>query len=82
MSTEFFAQLQAFSDRFVQAEFGMRVCVSAWGHPQWARSPLGAVIHFTADEDHLRVLRWFLEKRFGAKASRFGTSCWPGITGN
>ena len=64
---EFFRQLQVFSDRYVKA-LGLDTSKSPWGaeHPM---QPKGAIIHYTADEDLDRVLRWFLVAKFSAKAA-------------
>lgn len=65
-----FEQLEVFSDRFVKSELGGYTgpAISPWGGDD-ELVPTGAIIHFTADEDPLRVLRWFLKSKYGAKVS-------------
>lgn len=52
----FFHELWQFTDRFARLEFGEPLQVSHGGGLQTWR---GAVLHYTADQDLLRVLRWF-----------------------
>ena len=68
---EFFEQLDEFSRRYVAAELNLPTATSPWGEGQYdtGPSPKGAILHFTADEDLLRVLRWFLIEKFQARAS-------------
>lgn len=64
----FFDELQVFSDRFIKANMALPESRSPWGGDRVIR-PEGAVIHYTADEDVMRVLRWFMLEKHGAKAS-------------
>lgn len=66
-ATQFFDQLEEFSNRYVLDELNLRRSLSPWGKS--TLEPQGAILHFTADEDIHRVLRWFLEKRHGARVS-------------
>lgn len=66
---EFFEQLGEFSDRYVKAELGLDTATSPWGRPKYASKPIGAVIHYTADEDLMRVLRWFIDPKHRARVS-------------
>jgi N-acetyl-anhydromuramyl-L-alanine amidase AmpD len=68
--SEFFDQLKVFSDRLVKDDLGLKSSISPWGGASYINErPIGAVIHFTADEDYLRVLRWFLKEKFKSKVS-------------
>ena len=67
---EFFDQLDEFSRRYVAAELNLPSATSPWGEREYdTDTPKGAILHFTADEDLLRVLRWFLVEKFQARAS-------------
>jgi len=69
-AVEFFRQLDIFSDRFVKAELGLSTSTSPWGSSMSSEhGPKGAIIHYTADDDILRVLRWFLDAKWNAKCS-------------
>lgn len=68
-AVEFFRQLDIFSDRFVKAELGLNTATSPWGSSLEADEPKGAVLHYTADDDLLRVLRWFLDPKWQSKCS-------------
>lgn len=76
-----YQQAQAFFDQLTT--FSKRVFTflampehSPWGHAHWqGGKPTGAVIHYTADEDVERVLRWFMRERFNAKASAHVVVC-------
>jgi N-acetyl-anhydromuramyl-L-alanine amidase AmpD len=66
----FFEQLGAFSKRYIAAEIGPDLPHSPWCYESYeVGHPRGAVIHYTADEELHRVLRWFLVPEFGAKVS-------------
>ena len=67
--TEFFTQLQVFSERFFDS-LNIDERTSPWGLEGYATDgPIGAIMHFTADDDLDRVVKWFMRKRYGAKVS-------------
>lgn len=57
-AVQFFYELSKFTDRFARLEFGETLKIS---HGGGVRSEpfRGVTLHFTADRDVLRVLRWF-----------------------
>jgi N-acetyl-anhydromuramyl-L-alanine amidase AmpD len=57
-AVKFFHELDTFADRFAKREFGCRMDVPHGG-PSPEHGFRGAVIHYTADQDPLRVVRWF-----------------------
>ena len=60
-ATEFFRQLGVFSDRYVKEVLKLPTANSPWGDNYGMKDGAqGAIIHYTADEDLERVLRWFL----------------------
>ena len=66
---EFFEQLQEFSERYI-AQVGIVESISPWGRADYDEGgPFGAIIHYTADEDFDRVLKWFLQERYQARVS-------------
>lgn len=65
---EFFEQLKVFTDR-VLVSLNFRDRESEWGSTWRNNGPDGAVIHYTADPDPIRVLKWFIETRFRSKSS-------------
>jgi N-acetyl-anhydromuramyl-L-alanine amidase AmpD len=50
-------------------EQGLDTATSPWGRPKYVGKPMGAVIHYTADEDWFRVLRWFIDPKQRARVS-------------
>lgn len=68
LAREFFRQLGEFSARYIAANVKSALPASSWGDPKMA-TVQGAVIHYTADEDLNRVIRWFNDPSLGAKAS-------------
>jgi len=67
---EFFEQLGEFSRRYVENELKLSSAISPWGEAEYiSGTPRGAVLHFTADEDLHRVLRWFLKEKYQARSS-------------
>lgn len=66
----FFEQLATFSRRYYAAEIREGLTESPWCYDGFADGqPVGAVIHYTADEDLHRVLRWFMLPEFHAEVS-------------
>lgn len=66
---DFFDQLQIFSERYLSAVH-IAEDVSPWGYDDWEDDgPIGAILHYTADGDLDRVLRWFMRARYNAKVS-------------
>lgn len=67
---DFFEQLSEFSKRFVQSELKIPIAISPWGSLEYrSGEPKGAILHYTADDDLHRVLRWFLTPEMGARCS-------------
>jgi len=58
-ATRFFYELEQFSERYARQELGCELRVQHGG-PKPDRPWRGAVIHYTADEDLDRVIRWFM----------------------
>lgn len=66
----FFSQLATFSQRYIQMEIPRALHQSPWCYQGFeVNQPKGAVIHYTADEDLHRVLRWFLVPDYHAEVS-------------
>lgn len=66
----FFDQLEKFSLRYAQEELRLPTTTSPWGYHAYSdKTPMGAILHYTADEDFHRVLRWFLDANLNARAS-------------
>jgi len=66
---EFFYQLTEFSHRYV-SHMGLKESISPWGNEFYSDGrPKGSIIHYTADEDFHRVLRWILIERYQARVS-------------
>jgi len=69
--SEFFEQLQVFSERVFEL-LGFKEKASPWRSRKFTGSggrPMGAVLHFTAGSYILRVLRWFMVRKYNAQAS-------------
>lgn len=67
---QFFQQLATFSQRYFAIEIQDGLIASPWSHQGYeSGQPVGAVIHYTADEELYRVLRWFLIPEFHAEVS-------------
>lgn len=67
---EFFEQLSEFSRRFIGSELKLTNTISPWGNLEYrSGEPKGAILHYTADEDLHRVLRWFLDEKAEARCS-------------
>lgn len=68
---EFFEQLEQFSALWVRRYVDPGIePISPWHCDQWSGGqPNGAVIHYTADPNPVRVARWFLVRGFNARAS-------------
>jgi len=67
-SVAFFKQLEEFSRRYLSVAVKAAAPLSPWG----GKAPIrlkGAVIHYTADQDMDRVLRWFNDPRRNAQVS-------------
>lgn len=59
-AVQFFHELDRFSARFARLEFGEPMGVTHGGSVGSLVCPWrGAVVHFTADQDVVRVIRWF-----------------------
>lgn len=65
---EFFRQLALFSERYIAQNVKKALPVSPWGDSKMGALK-GAVVHYTADEDLNRVIRWFNDPELNAKAS-------------
>lgn len=67
MASEFFSQLQTFSERVFDLLGLPRVC--PWRTASWpTAAPKGLIVHYTAGPI-LSALRWFMRAEHGAKAS-------------
>jgi len=67
--SEFFNQLWKFSERYAK-QAGLESNESPWGYDGYkGGKPKGAVLHYTADEDFHRVLRWFCRRKYESKSS-------------
>jgi hypothetical protein len=67
-ATEFFRQLGVFSRRYLEENVKGVPVTSPWGHD--TMGPVeGAILHYTADEELDRVLRWFHDPKWEARAS-------------
>jgi hypothetical protein len=71
LAEQFFQELAVFTERWVKANLGANQDYqSPWQSGVWGDgSPLGGIIHFTADESLERVMRWFLVEKFNARCS-------------
>lgn len=69
--SEFFEQLEQFTALWVREHIGERVDPeSPWHSEPWdSGQPKGAVLHYTADPDPVRVMRWFLIEGHNARVS-------------
>lgn len=67
-SQQFFDQLAEFSRRILTAHH-LPGAGSPWGTSRQGAYPKGAILHYTADSDMLRVLRWFCDPIQQAQAS-------------
>lgn len=66
---EFFAQLDVFSQRYFRS-LGIEERSTPWGPDEYSGGyPRGSIIHYTADDDLERVVKWFMKKRYQAKAA-------------
>lgn len=66
---DFFDQLTIFSERYVRV-VGLQLSISVWGYDGWiGGKPKGAILHYTADEDFHRTLRWFLREKYQSQSS-------------
>ncbi len=66
---DFFDQLQVFSERYLRT-IKISEDLSPWGYDDWKDdAPIGAILHYTADNDFDRVLRWFMRAKYNARAS-------------
>lgn len=69
MGSEFFDQLHTFSLRYFK-NLNVQETVTPWGPDEYdGGSPAGAVLHYTADGDLDRVVRWFMCRKYGAQAA-------------
>jgi N-acetyl-anhydromuramyl-L-alanine amidase AmpD len=69
-ATEFFEQLEQFTALWVRDHIGGIEPHSPWYSEEWSYGePNGAVIHYTADPDPRRVMRWFLMQSHNARCS-------------
>lgn len=66
-AVEFFRQLAEFSERYLATNIKKADPVSPWGDD--TIDIHGAVVHYTADEELDRVLRWFNDPLLKARAS-------------
>ncbi len=67
MGAPFLTQLGVFSSRYLE-ELECPA-ISPWRSPRPAVDYLGCIVHWTADRDIERVLKWFHRERYQAKAS-------------
>lgn len=67
----FFEQLEQFTALWVERFIGGHLePESPWSSEPWAHGqPKGCVIHYTADPDPVRVMRWFVEQQLDARVS-------------
>ncbi len=66
---DFFEQLQVFSERFFDT-LNIEERESPWGPDEYrGGSPRGAIIHYTADDDLDRVVRWFMREKYQSMVS-------------
>lgn len=63
------AEIEIFSERFLAAQYAKLPHVSPWTGGVFLQRPLGAVLHYTADECLDRVLRWFLDPAHASHVS-------------
>lgn len=68
---EFFEELEQFTALWVERFIGGGIEPhSPWHSDQWSYgAPNGAVVHYTADPDPVRVMRWFLLEQHNARVS-------------
>lgn len=67
---EFFGQLAEFSRRYLGALIPGEPVTAPFSGQEFAEhQPTGAVVHYTADEDLIRVLRWFLIQKYESNVS-------------
>jgi hypothetical protein len=68
--SEFFEQLEQFTALWVREYLGSYDPESPWHSEPWGHGqPKGAIIHYTADPDPVRVMRWFLLREHNARVS-------------
>lgn len=61
---DFWDQLQEFSAAYYRRR-GIKERQSPWGGNEWKNgAPKGAIIHYTADADVDRVLKWFMQEKY------------------
>lgn len=66
---EFFAQLDTFSQRYFRS-LGIEEMRTPWGPESYNGGyPRGAIVHYTADADIERVVKWFMRTKYNAKAA-------------
>ena len=66
---EFFIQLDTFSKRYFHS-VGIDETLTPWGPREYRGGyPRGSIIHYTADDDIERVVKWFMREKYGSKAS-------------
>lgn len=69
MSMEFFQQLRTFSLRYFET-LKITETSTPWGPEEYeGDGPKGATLHYTADEDFDRVVKFFMRRKYNAKAS-------------
>ena len=68
-ANEFFEQLAEFSHRWFSAD-NIEARESPWGYERFTtREPAGAIIHYTADNDLHRVVRYFMDEKINSRVS-------------
>ncbi len=68
--SDFFEQLAEFSRRYLKSVLPRERPVAPFSGPGFqVGNPTGVVVHYTADEDVERVLRWFLIERYNSRVS-------------
>lgn len=66
---EFFTQLDEFSQRYFRS-LDIKEASTPWGPDSYLGGyPRGAIIHYTADSEIERVVKWFMRLQYGAKAA-------------
>lgn len=66
---EFFDQLQVFSERYFD-HIGVVERSTPWSPSNYTTGgPRGAIIHYTADNELARVVKWFMREKYNANAS-------------
>lgn len=72
---DFFQQLAVFSERYF-AQMPIDAPISPWGPDSYqGDGPIGAILHYTADDDFDRVVRWFMREKYKSGVSSNAVIC-------